>query len=121
MIGRIVAGVCVLMVAAGVGTPLAQNDISGSWTLMINGPQGAVDAEATFKQDGGKVTGTMSSMAGETEVAGTLTGSTLALAFNVVTPNGPIDVKMTAEVSGGEMKGVVDFSVGTADFTGKKK
>jgi len=63
----------------------------------------------------------MSSMAGETEVAGILTGSTLALAFNVVTPNGPIDVKMTAEVTGSEMKGVVDFSVGTADFTGKKK
>ena len=46
MIGRIVAGVCVLMVAAGVGTPLAQNDISGSWTLMINGPQGAVQHPA---------------------------------------------------------------------------
>jgi hypothetical protein len=39
----------------------------------------------------------------------------------VVTPNGPIDVKMTAEVNGGDMKGVVDFSMGTADFTGRKK
>jgi hypothetical protein len=30
-------------------------------------------------------------------------------------------VKITAEVSGAEMKGVVDYSMGTADFTGKKK
>jgi hypothetical protein len=121
MLQRILAGVCALILSAGAVAPFAQTDVSGSWTLMINGPQGPVDAEATFKQDGDKVTGTMSSMAGETNVAGTLSGSTLSLAFNVVTPNGPIDVKMTAEVSGEEMKGVVDFSMGTADFTGKKK
>jgi hypothetical protein len=121
MVRQVLAGVCALVLVAGAVTPFAQTDISGSWTLMINGPQGPVDAEATFKQDGDKVTGTMSSMAGETSVAGTLTGSALELAFNVVTPNGPIDVKMTAEVSGAEMKGVVDYSMGTADFTGKKK
>ena len=121
MVRRILTGICALILTAGVITPFAQTDISGSWTLMINGPQGPVDAEATFKQDGDKVTGTMSSMAGETNVAGTLSGSTLSLAFNVVTPNGPLDVKMTAEITGAEMKGVVDFSMGTADFTGKKK
>jgi len=121
MIERMLAGVCALILTAGLGSPFAQADVSGTWTLMINGPQGAVDAEATFRQDGDKVTGTMSSMAGETTVAGTLSGSSLSLAFNVVTPNGPIDVKMTAEVSGAEMKGVVDYSMGTADFTGKKK
>jgi hypothetical protein len=121
MVRRILACVFALVLLAGAATPFAQHDVSGNWTLTINGPQGAVDADATLKQDGDKVTGTMSSMAGETTVAGTLTGSTLSLAFNVVTPNGPIDVKMTAEVSGAEMKGVVDFSMGTADFTGRKK
>lgn len=121
MVRRILAGVCALVLVAGAAAPRAQANISGDWVLTINGPQGAVDADATFKQDGDKITGTMSSMAGETSVAGTLSGSTLSLAFNVVTPNGPIDVKMTAEVSGAEMKGVVDFSMGTADFTGRKK
>ena len=121
MVRRILTGVCALILVAGAATPFAQTDISGNWTITINGPQGAVDADATLKQDGDKVTGTMSSMAGEANLAGTLTGSTLSLAFNVVTPNGPLDVKMTAEVSGSEMKGVVDFSMGTADFTGRKK
>ena len=113
--------VMVSVLAAGAASAITHTDVSGSWTLMINGPQGAVDAECTFKHDGDKVTGTMSSMAGETNVAGTISGSTLSLAFNVVTPNGPIDVKMTAEVAGSEMKGVVDYSMGTADFTGKKR
>lgn len=121
MIRRFLVGMCALMLVAGTASPFAQANVSGDWVLTINGPQGAMDADATFTQDGDKVTGTMSSMAGETNVAGTLTGSSLALAFNVVTPNGPIDVKMTAEVSGTEMKGVVDFSMGTADFTGRKK
>jgi hypothetical protein len=121
MVRGILASVFALMLVAGGAAPFAQTDVSGTWSLMINGPQGPVDAEATFKQDGDKVTGTMTSMAGETNVAGTMSGSALSLAFNVVTPNGPIDVKMTAEVAGAEMKGIVDFSMGTADFTGKKK
>jgi hypothetical protein len=45
----------------------------------------------------------------------------LTLAFNVVSPQGPLDVTMTAEVTGGDMKGVLDFGMGTADFTGKRK
>jgi hypothetical protein len=113
--------VIALMLVAGGAAAFAQTDVTGTWTLMINGPQGPLDAEATLKQDGDKVTGTMSSVAGETAVAGTISGSSLSLAFNVVTQNGPIDVKITAEVAGAEMKGVVDFSMGTADFTGKKK
>jgi hypothetical protein len=121
MVRHVLAGVCTLILMAGGIAPFAQTDVSGTWTLMINGPQGPVDAECTFTQDGDKVTGTMSSMAGEANVAGTISGSALSLAFNVVTPNGPIDVKITAEVSGAEMKGVLDFSMGTADFTGKKK
>lgn len=121
MVRRILTATCALMLVAGAAVPFAQTNVSGDWVLTINGPQGPMDAAATLKQDGDKVTGTMSSMAGETNVAGTLTGSSLALAFNVVTPNGPLDVKMTAEVNGGDMKGVVDFSMGTADFTGRKK
>ena len=86
-----------------------------------NGPQGTVDTEASFKQAGEKVTGTFSSQLGETNVEGTMTGSTLSLALSVVTQNGPIDIRMTAEVAGADMKGTIDFGMGTANFTGKRK
>jgi hypothetical protein len=113
--------VLTVALAAGVATAFAQNDVSGDWTLTINGPQGVVDTDANFKQDGEKVTGTFSGPTGEAAVAGTMNGSTLSLAFNVDTPQGPIDIKISAEVSGPEMKGILDFGMGTADFTGKKK
>jgi hypothetical protein len=123
MVRRVLTCVSVfaMILAAGAAAPFAQTDISGDWTLTINGPQGALDTEASLTQAGDKVTGKFSSQMGETSVEGTMSGSTLALAFNVVTPNGPIDVKMTAEVAGAEMKGMIDFGMGTADFTGKKK
>ena len=107
--------------AAGAAPSLAQTSVAGDWTLTVNGPQGAVDSDASFTQAGDKVTGTFSSQLGETSVEGTMNGSTLSLAFNVVTPNGPIDIRMTAEVTGAEMKGTIDYGMGTVDFTGKRK
>jgi hypothetical protein len=109
------------VLAATAAAPLAQASVAGEWVLTINGPQGTGDTHASFKQSGEKVTGTFSSQLGETNVEGTMTGSTLSLAFSVVTQNGPIDIRMTAEVSGAEMKGSIDYGMGTADFTGKKK
>jgi hypothetical protein len=110
-----------LMFVANATAALTQASVAGDWVLTVNGPQGSVDTDASFKQSGEKVTGTFSSQVGETNVEGTMTGSTLSLAFNVVTPNGPIDIRLTAEVAGAEMKGTIDYGMGTADFTGKKK
>ncbi|MGE0463281.1 MAG: hypothetical protein AB7Q16_18110 [Vicinamibacterales bacterium] len=110
-----------LFLALGAAAATAQNDISGDWTLTINGPQGIIDTDANFKQDGEKVTGTFSGPTGDAAVEGTMNGTTLSLAFNVDTPQGPIDIKMSAEVSSTEMKGMLDYGMGTADFTGKRK
>ncbi|MDH4063700.1 MAG: hypothetical protein OEW19_04815 [Acidobacteriota bacterium] len=106
---------------AVAATVQAQNGVAGDWTLTINGPQGVIDTEASFAQDGDKVTGTLSGPQGDSDISGTMSGSTLSLAFSVVTQNGPLDVTMTADVNGAEMKGTLDFGMGTADFTGKKK
>jgi hypothetical protein len=103
-------------------TPHAQNNgLAGAWDLNVNGPQGSITVGATFKQDGDKVSGTLSSPQGEVECSGTIKGKELSLAFTVQTPQGPIDIRMTAEVDGASMKGVMDFGQGTADFTGTRK
>ena len=123
MVGRLLAALAVsaLILTAGAAAASAQTSVAGDWVLTVNGPQGTVDTDASFRQAGDKVTGTFSSQLGETNVEGTMSGSTLSLAFSVVTQNGPIDIRMTAEVAGSEMKGTIDFGMGTADFTGKKK
>ena len=121
MIRLTYAFVLALLLSAGVAAPLAQTGVAGDWALTINGPQGTIDSDVTFVQDGEMVTGTMSGPQGDSKVSGTMAGSTLTLSFAVVTSNGPIDIKMTAEVTGADMKGTLDFGMGTADFTGKKK
>ena len=103
------------------GNAYAQNGVAGAWDLAINGPEGPLAATATLKQDGEKVTGTIESPAGSADLSGTLKGKTLAMAFTIQSPNGPIDIKVTGEVDGASMKGVIDFGMGMADFTAKKK
>ena len=107
-----------LLLTVGVS---AQSNVAGTWDLAINGPEGPITANAVLKQDAEKVTGTLSSPQGEVQVTGTLTGKNLAAAFTIVTPQGNLDIKLTAEVNGAEMKGMIDFGMGQADFTGKKK
>lgn len=113
----LVLAIGLIFTAAGA----AQGTVAGTWDLSINGPEGPLTAAAVLKQDGDKVSGTLSSPQGETQVAGTMTGKTMALQFTVTTPQGNLDIKVTAEVNGSEMKGMMDFGMGQADFTGKKK
>lgn len=102
-------------------TSFAQNDVAGKWELTINGPQGVINAGATLKQDGDKVTGTFSGPQGDAETTGTVKGKTLSLAFSVNTSQGTLSITLNGEVEGSSIKGVLDFGMGTADFTGTKK
>ena len=104
-----------------VSAALTAQSVSGDWDLSIIGPEGPITATATLKQDGEKLTGSITSPQGTVELAGTYKGKTVNLAFQIQTPNGNLDIKVNGEVSGAEMKGVIDFGMGMADFTGKKK
>lgn len=101
--------------------PSAQDSVSGAWDLSINGPQGPINAAATLQQAGEEVTGTIESPQGTVPVKGTLKGKTLALMFTVDGPQGPLEVKVNGEVEGDSITGMLDFGMGQADFTAKKK
>jgi hypothetical protein len=99
----------------------AQGSVSGDWDLSINGPEGVITATATLKQDGEKVSGSITSPQGTVDLAGTCKGKTVNLAFQIQGPQGALDIKVNGEVDGGDMKGIIDFGMGMADFTAKKK
>jgi len=103
------------------GAVRAQGSLSGAWDLNINGPQGPITAGATLKQDGEAVTGTIESPQGTVPVKGTLKGKALALLFSVDGPQGPLEIKVTGDVDGDAIKGMLDFGMGTAEFTAAKK
>ena len=75
-------------------------------------------ATANFTQAGDKVTGTISSQAGETAVAGSMSGSALKLEFNVETPQGQITITMTGDLSATGIAGKASIvGLGEADWT----
>lgn len=110
-----------LIAFALTSTALAQASVAGAWDLAINGPEGPITATATLKQDGENVTGSIETPQGAAEMKGTYKGKTLNMAFSFQGPQGPIEIKVNGEVDGASMKGIIDFGMGMADFTAKKK
>jgi hypothetical protein len=85
--------------ASGAGGSGGSGGASGKWdvVLVIEGA-GEFPATATLTQDGDKITGVLSSQAGDVSLNGTLTGTSLTLTFTAATPNGELPVTMTGEL-----------------------
>ena len=111
----------IVTIALAAASLSAQASIAGDWELSINGPEGVLNATASLKQDGDNVTGSITSQQGTVELKGTYKEKKVNLAFQIQSPNGPLDIKVNGDVDGADMKGVIDFGMGMADFTAKKK
>jgi hypothetical protein len=111
----------VFVFALLLGASTSAQGVAGDWDLSINGPEGVITASATLKQDGEKITGSITSPQGTVELSGTVKGKVLNLAFQIQGPQGALDIKVNGEVEGSDMKGIIDFGMGMADFTAKKK
>ena len=103
-----------------VALPSARADLAGSWLITFNTPNGALDATATLKVDGDKLSGTIKGEAGETAVTGTVKGEGFTIAFEVVSPQGNFSISMQGKTEGDDIKGTFDFGQGTGDFVGKR-
>jgi hypothetical protein len=92
---------------AAASAPGSTTDATGKWDIVITlEGMGEFPVQADFKQDGAKVTGTFSGPAGDVTLEGTMTGSSLRMAFEVDTPQGKMPIVMTGDL-------------GPAGFTGK--
>lgn len=116
-----VLAVAALLAVVAAAVPLAQTNISGVWSLSVQGPQGSFTTDATLTQDGDRLTGKMSRPQGDVELNGTLRDKTVTLLFYVNGPQGKMEVKASAETDGTTMKGSMDFGENKAEFTGTKK
>lgn len=103
------------------GSVFAQSGVAGNWTLTFQTPNGAREANAVMKVDGGKLIGTIASEAGEAKFEGTVEGNTFKISMDVQTPNGIITIGINGEVDGDAMKGKMDFGQGIGEFTGARK
>lgn len=95
-------------------------EVTGTWALTIDTPNGPLDATLTLKQDGEKLTGTVVSQLGESPITGTAKDSDLSFSM---TMDGVGTIAYTAKVTPeGKMDGSLDLAgQGSMKFTGTKK
>ncbi|MBI3469729.1 MAG: hypothetical protein HY013_00045 [Candidatus Solibacter usitatus] len=81
-------------------------DVGGKWVAQVPG-RGGQTRETTFnfKADGDKLTGTMSSMAGDVEIKdGKISGDSLSFKVNLEFGGNAVTLLFEGKVSGGEIK-----------------
>ena len=86
--------------AASPTTPTTITTTTTTWDLTFKTPSGDVPATATISQDGGKLSGTLSSQMGEAPFTGTLEGTSLRVTSNFITPRGTVPIKLKGDIQG---------------------
>jgi hypothetical protein len=84
-------------------------------------PGGEFPANASFTDEGGKITGTFGSQMGEAPITGTVDGRTFKLTMTAQTPQGSMEVALTGEVDGDAIKGKAEIAgMGQMEWTAKR-
>jgi hypothetical protein len=81
-------------------------DVSGSWSIAFDGPQGMVRMETMFAQEDTEITGTVSGPMGSgVELAGKIEGNSVAFEFSIEMAETSIRLIFTGKVSKDEESG----------------
>ena len=95
--------------------------LAGKWDVTFITPGGEFPANATFTEEGGKISGTFGSQMGEAPITGTVDGHTFKLTMTAQTPQGSMDVALTGEVDGDSIKGKAEIAgMGQMEWSAKR-
>jgi hypothetical protein len=95
-------------------TSTAAADIAGSWDVTFNAQQGPIPGKLTFKKDGAKIIGTVTSQVGESPLEAEVKGKAVTVWFSVTMQQGPIAIQLDGTVDGDAMKGSIGAGGQTA-------
>lgn len=97
-------------------------DVSGTWELTVETPQGTGNPTIVLQQDGEKLTGVYKGRFGEVNLQGTLKGTEITFSITVNAQGTDLTITYKGTVENDSMKGSVDFG-GFAEgtWTGKRK
>jgi hypothetical protein len=97
-------------------------DVTGTWDMSVETPQGTMSLTSTFKQEGEKLTGTQSSQMGEMALEGTVKGADIAFAIVIDMQGQQVTISYVGKIDGESMTGTIEFGgMGSAAWTAKKK
>lgn len=106
--------------ASPTGTAAAViTDLNGKWDIkIVIAGMGEMPAVAVMKQDGEKLSGTISGPAGEMVIAGSVVGKVVKIDFEADTPQGKLPVTMTGDIGATSVTGKASIAgMGEADWT----
>src|SRR5262245_54214704 len=116
---------CVLTLAALVLVPLpafAQTNVTGDWVVTIDTPQGAQTIDATMKQAGEELTGTIVTPMGSVDFKGKMINDALDIAYTLDIQGNAIEMKMTGKLAGDTINGNLSLGpLGEVPWTAKRK
>jgi len=97
-------------------------DVTGTWTMNVETPQGSGSPTFTLTQEGDSITGTYEGFFGEAPVTGTIKGDEVTLSIEVTAQGQDMKVDYVGTVDGDTMAGKVLFGeLGEATFEGTRK
>jgi hypothetical protein len=97
-------------------------DVTGTWDMAVETPQGTMTLTSTFKQDGEKLTGTQSSQMGELPLEGTVKGADIAFAIVIDMQGQQMTITYVGKIDGESMSGTIEFGgMGSSTWSAKKR
>ena len=95
--------------------------IDGNWNMSLEGPQGPMQIALVLKQDGTKVTGTLTSQMGETALQGTFEENKLAFSISFDGGSGPMEIYFAAELKeDGTLAGTLSGPMGDMPWVAER-
>ena len=97
-------------------------DITGKWTAETKGRDGETRTQTfNLKQDGDKLTGTVSTQMGESQISdGKVDGDSVSFVVKMERNGNEMKMPYTGKVSGDEIQFKVESPRGTREMTAKK-
>ena len=121
----LVLSVAIVLAAPALAQQAETPDVTGEWSLTMEGPQGMVFMEIVFAQDEDlAIGGTLNGPMGETEVTGAIEGNEIMFWILFETPGGEVAMFFTGKVEDNKkITGEVKIQQGefSTEFTAEHK
>lgn len=127
---RAVLVACTLLLSMGLAkaaSAQAPANVAGNWEMSIAGRRGNMTQKLVIKQDGAKITGTVTGMgrmgSRSSNLEGTVEGDKVSFKVTRQTGRGTFTTTYNATVTGETMKGTADMGMGrfTMNWTAKRQ
>jgi len=97
-------------------------DPSGTWSLVVQSPQGEITSQLTLAKDGEQITGTLGTPMGNVAIkSGRMNGNQMRLTATIDAGGQMVDATIIGTIEGDSMRGsIVMGAMGSFEFTGTR-